>query len=96
MAIYAVIVSENVDFVRDRIKDRYDESDYHETPHGYFFIRDDSLTEEVSKKVGFHPDENEKEREITPIGIIFKYEIINGFYRKSLWEWLDNVEKAQS
>nr|VFK45495.1 MAG: hypothetical protein BECKSD772F_GA0070984_12303 [Candidatus Kentron sp. SD]VFK49728.1 MAG: hypothetical protein BECKSD772E_GA0070983_12244 [Candidatus Kentron sp. SD]VFK81041.1 MAG: hypothetical protein BECKSD772D_GA0070982_12055 [Candidatus Kentron sp. SD] len=61
MAIYAVIISENVTSARERIKRKYNKSDYHETPHGYFFIHDNGLTEEVAEKVGFFTDDEENQ-----------------------------------
>ncbi|VFN00188.1 MAG: hypothetical protein BECKG1743D_GA0114223_104814 [Candidatus Kentron sp. G] len=94
MAIYAIIVSENADVVRNKLSDNYTAREYHEPDpkDGYFFVSDPALIDVVAEKAGFGEYEGPEDKR--PKGFVLKYEHIRGYYRMSLWEWFDDIKRS--
>ncbi len=83
MAVFVIVLGKTNSEVINRIKDAY--PDYYELSDTTFLVSSDQISQNISKNIGI--GENK-------LGVVFKLnKAYSGYFKRSLWEWLDQWEK---
>ena len=88
MAVFAVYLSGEADAtmrIVDRLREAYPDPAHYEMSERFFFVRDDTITETIAKRVGIKGADQIG----GAAGVIFKLNnSYSGYEDPALWEWL--------
>ena len=94
MAIFIVLVDKEVEAVKKRLKEAYDESSYylyHDIDNA-FLVKTDDISEVAAVKLGIKGDENNRIAGVA--GAVFKLNSsYAGYTKNALWEWLGKSDE---
>ena len=96
MAVFAVYVSGDADATKQiavRLRGAYPDPAHYEMSGRFFFVRDDTITDTIAKRVGIKGADQIEGAS----GVIFKLNSsYAGYEDPALWEWLTLDERTSA
>lgn len=90
MAVFAIVLREANDEVKQRIKEVY--PDYYEFNDNFFLVQSDTIAENVAVSVGIKGEKRIEEASGVVVRWSWSY---SGHTARSLWDWLEEAEKKE-